>query len=243
MSRADEAVAVLVRVHWAPLLRALMVFSGRADLAEDALATACERALGAWEAQMPANPVAWIRRAAERALIDELRRERTLQRQQHLIATEELKDAEEHVPSVIDGRIELLWLACHPALRSESRPLLALRFVLGLSTERIARMFLVSPSTMAARLTRAKRRVASAGFALTPSLDSPERAADVARAISVAYAASYHAGDASSDDLVALLHQTARSRHHPALNALDVLVSLTHARGCAQSFQIITACL
>lgn len=230
MGRVDHAVAALVREHWAPLLRSLILFSKRVDLAEDALATACERALSAWEEQIPSHPVAWIRRAAQRVLIDELRREQAFTRRRHLIATEESIEAEEGMPSAIDDRIELLWLACHPALGSESRPLLALRFVLGLPTERIARMFLVSTSTMAARITRAKRRVASAGFALTPSRDDPERADDVARALSVAYTASYFAGDESSDDLVALLHQTAQKRPHPALNALDVLVSLTHAR-------------
>ncbi|MFC4224340.1 DUF6596 domain-containing protein [Lysinibacter cavernae] len=230
MGRADQAVAALVREHWAPLLRSLIAFSGRVDLAEDALATACERAISSWAEQIPGHPVAWIRRTAQRALIDELRREQALVRRRHLIATDELVDAEEALPSDNDDRIELLWLACHPALGSESRPLLALRFVFGLLTERIARMFLVSTPTMAARITRAKRRVASAGFALTSSRDYPDRADDVARAISVAYAAAYFAGDDASDDLVTLLHQTARSRPHPALEALDVLVSLTHAR-------------
>lgn len=230
MDHADHAVAALVREHWAPLLRSLIAFSGRADLAEDALATACERALTAWSEQVPSYPVAWIRRTARRALIDELRHEQAFARRQHLVATEESIDAEEVGPSVVDDRIELLWLACHPALGSESRPLLALRFVLGLPTDRIARMFLVSTPTMAARITRAKKRVTSSGFAITSSRDCPERAEDVARAISVAYTAAYFAGDESADDLVALLHQTALSRPHPALDALDVLVSLTHAR-------------
>lgn len=230
VTRADDAVAALVREHWAPLLRSLIAFSGRADLAEDALAVACERALGAWDEQMPAHPAAWVRRTAQRVVIDELRHEQAFARKRHLIATEESVEAEEGAPGAIDDRIELLWMACHPALASESRPLLALRFVLGLPTDRIARMFLVSTPTMAARLTRAKKRAASAGFALTSSQDHPERTDDVARALSVAYTAAYFAGDDSSDDLVALLHQTARSRPHPTLDALDVLVSLTHAR-------------
>lgn len=230
MGRAEHEVAVLVREHWAPLLRSLIAFSGRVDLAEEALATACERALNAWVGQMPDHPVAWIRRTAQRALIDELRHEQAFARRRHLIAAAESIDAAESMPSMIDDRIEMLWMACHPALGSESRPLLALRFVFGLPTERIARMFLVSTPTMAARITRAKKRAASAGFALKSSPDHPERADDVARAISVAYTAAYFAGDESSDDLVTLLRQTALSRPHPALDALDVLVSLTHAR-------------
>lgn len=230
MAQADLAVAALVREHWAPLLRSLIMFSGRADLAEDALAATCERALTAWNDQVPVHPVAWIRRTAQRALIDELRREQSFARRHHLIATEESIDPHENLPSTLDDRIELLWLACHPALGSESRPLLALRFVLGLPTDRIARMFLVSTPTMAARITRAKKRISVAGFALTSSRDYPHRADDVARAISVAYTAAYFAGDDSANKLVTLLHQIAHSRHYPALNALDVLVSLTHAR-------------
>ncbi len=230
LESADQAVAALVREHWASLLRSIISFSGRVDLAEDALAAACERALTAWGEKMPAHPVAWVRRTAQRALIDELRHEQSFVRRQHLVATKESVEANESTPSRIDDRIEMLWLACHPALGSESRPLLALRFVLGLSTERIARMFLVSTSTMAARITRAKKRAAQAGFALTSSQEHPERADDVARAISVAYAAAYFASDESAADLVALLHQTAERRPHPALKALDVLISLTHAR-------------
>ncbi|TCK45762.1 RNA polymerase sigma-70 factor (ECF subfamily) [Leucobacter luti] len=219
-----------MREHWAPLLRSLILFSHRVDLAEDALAAACERALQAWSAQVPAHPVAWVRRTAQRALIDELRHEQAFTRRHHLIATDESVDARDAAPSVMDDRIELLWLACHPALGSESRSLLALRFVFGLSTERIARIFLVSTSTMAARITRAKKRVAADGFVLASSLEYPERAADVARAISAAYAASYFAGDDTSDDIIALLRQIVQLRPHPTLDALDVLVSLTHAR-------------
>lgn len=230
LASSDLAVAALVREHWASLLRSLILFSGRVDLAEDALSAACERALSAWSEQIPAYPVAWVRRVAQRILIDELRREQALERRRHLVAVEESVEAAEGAPNLIDDRVEMLWLACHPALGSESRPLLALRFVLGLPTERIARMFLVSTSTIAARITRAKKRAAQAGFAVTSSRDYPERAGDVARALSVAYAAAYFADDPSAGDLVALLQQTARSRSHPALHALDVLVSLTHAR-------------
>ena len=227
---SEIAVAALVREHWASLLRSLILFSGRVDLAEDALSAACERALSAWDEQVPARPAAWVRRVAQRILIDELRHEQTLARRRHLVAVEESVEALESVPNLIDDRVEMLWLSCHPALGSESRPLLALRFVLGLSTERIARMFLVSTSTMAARITRAKKRAAQAGFSPTSSRDYPERADDVARAISIAYTAAYFADDPATGDLVALLRQTARSHSAPALNALDVLVSLTHAR-------------
>lgn len=230
----DDAVAALVREHWASLLRSLIVFSGRVDLAEDALSSAFERALGTWNKQIPAHPVAWIRRTAQRVLIDELRREQALARRRHLIVAEESIEAAEKAPSVIDDRVEMLWLACHPALGSESRPILALRFVLGLSTERIARMFLVSTSTMAARITRAKKRATLAGFALTSSRDYPERSDDVARALSVAYTAAYFANDKATGDLVSLVQQTAWNYPQPALSALDVLVSLTHARRAAR---------
>lgn len=227
---AERAVAALVREHWASLLRSLIAFSGRVDLAEDALSSACERALAAWGKEMPSQPAAWIRRVAQRVLIDELRREHTLARQQHLVAREDSVEVIESASDAVDDRIEMLWLACNPALSAESRPLLALRFVLGVSTERLARMFLVSTATMAARITRAKKRAALAGFAVSSSREYPERSEDVARALSVAYAAAYFADDESSSDLVALVQQAAVHRPHPAINALDVLISLSHAR-------------
>ena len=232
MTEADsgQAVAALVREHWAPLLRSLTAFSGRVDLAEDALSTACERALAAWEDAPPQSPVAWVRRTAQRILIDALRREQALARRHHLLAAPHAVEAEECAQDPVDDRIDMLWLACHPALRAESRPLLALRFVLGVPTERLARMFLVPTPTMAARITRAKQRAARAGFALPSAQHTPERSADVARALSVAYTAAYFANDASATDLVTLIRQTAASHPHPALTALQVLVSFVHAR-------------
>lgn len=240
MEDAELAVAALVREHWAPLLRSLIEFSGRADLAEDALSTAFERALDAWGDEVPVHPVAWLRRVAQRALIDDLRREQALDRRLHLIATDDLaadftEDLAEDLPgarasNTVDDRIQMLWLACHPVLRSESRPVLALRFVLGLPTARIARMFLVPTATMAARITRAKRRLAPAALVGASVEEYSKRAPDVARALSVAYTASYFAGDDSSDDLVALVRHVAQTHADPALAALDVLIALTHAR-------------
>lgn len=135
----------------------------------------------------------------------------------------------------VDDRIELLWLACHPALAADVRPILALRFVLGLSTQRIASLFLVSSATLAARLTRAKKRVAVAGLSLGASHADPERANDVAHSLYLAYTAAYYSPDLdASADVVRLIHRSAAAVPHPALVALDVLATLSHARRFAR---------
>lgn len=231
---SSDALTAAAREHWAPLLRQLTAYSGRIDLAEDALATAYARAAIAWPDQMPVNPAGWLYRTAQNALVDELRREQTAARHRHLVAHREEATAP---ASEVDERLELLWLACHPALAPEVRPVLALRFVLGLPTASIAALFLVSESTLAARLTRAKRRVAAAGFALADApRDAPGRAEDVAQALHLAYTAAYLApDDEAADDIVRLIAHVAGLVEHPALEALTVLTALTHARRTART--------
>lgn len=92
------------------------------------------------------------------------------------------------------GRLlSLLVLCCHPALPSESRSALALRVVIGTSTEQIARLFLVSTATMAARLTRAKKKIVGAGIALGAPADD-ERRSRLDEAIYLAFTAGYSPG-------------------------------------------------
>src|SRR5690606_34503753 len=93
----------------------------------------------------------------------------------------------------VDERLPLLFMATHPALAEEVRPALALRFVLGVPTADIARLFLVPQATMAARLTRAKRRLTTAGipFTVPDAAEWPDRLDDVARAVYLAFTAAY----------------------------------------------------
>ena len=133
----------------------------------------------------------------------------------------------------------MLFLAAHPALDPAIRSPLALRFVLGVSTERIARLFLVPTATMAARLTRAKKRIRATGlrFGLPPPEARGERVDDVARMILLAFTAGYAPGDqhvvrvqdAGEAVRLALIAQEVMPGEE-TLRALAALVLLQHSR-------------
>ncbi|GAA2543209.1 sigma-70 family RNA polymerase sigma factor [Microbacterium mitrae] len=235
--RSTEAA---LQQHWAPLLRRLTAYSRRFDLAEEALADAFEEAVRLWGATPPDNPAGWLYRTAKNRLVDSLRHEQVLRRRRHLIARpeaieHEISDAVAPT-SPADDRVELLWLACHPALAAEVRPILALRFVLGIDTERIASLFLVNAPTLAARLTRAKKRIAAAGLSTRDATPDPDRAPDVAHALYLAYTAAYYATDqAVASDVVALITTAASAIDDPTLASLRALVTLTHARRTARN--------
>lgn len=240
----SRTAGAALQQHWAPLLRMLTAHSGRFDLAEEALADAFEQAVRTWAENPPSNPAGWLFRAARNRIIDAIRSEQALSRRQHLLARAEAVESEAVVSSFRsdeDDRVELLWLACHPALAEEVRPILALRFVLGVDTARIATLFLVSTPTLAARLTRAKKRIATAGLATSNSSrrgnrPDPNRATDVAHALYLAYTAAYYATDHEvAGDVVALITIAAKAIDHPALWSLCALVTLTHARRFARN--------
>jgi len=137
----------------------------RFDLAEDSLQDAFVAAARVWpEDGVPANPGAWLYTTAYRRALDQVRREETDARRLPLLITEPAPPAEADDGDVPDERLRLLFACCHPALRAEARAALMLRFVAGLTTAEIARLFVVPEPTMAARLTRAKaKRTAAAG--------------------------------------------------------------------------------
>ncbi len=185
------------REDWGRLLGQLMSRFRRADLVEDALAEAFAQAAEQWgRTGPPDNPPAWLREVARRRVLDALRREATPAAKSQLLAAGLAWAAEAATPlpgADVDERLALLFMATHPALAEDVRPALALRFVLGVPTSEIAALFLVPTPTMAARLTRAKARLASAGIPFAvPDLDRwPERVEDVARAIYLAFTSGY----------------------------------------------------
>jgi len=131
---------------------------------QDAFATAVER----WPRDgTPANPGAWILTAARNRAIERIRRDRTLAGKRELLARLEAEAppaADMTADAIPDERLSLVFACCHPALATEAQVALTLRLLGGLTTEEIARAFLVPEPTMAQRLTRAKRKVRAAGI-------------------------------------------------------------------------------
>jgi RNA polymerase sigma-70 factor, ECF subfamily len=139
----------------ATLIRLLGDFDVAEDALQDALATAIER----WPVTgAPENPVAWLISTARNKAIDRLRREARLAQKHDAIAYHLELSADEEAPMPED-RLRLIFTCCHPALATEAQVALALRTLGGLSTEEIARAFLVPVPTMAQRLVRAKAKI------------------------------------------------------------------------------------
>jgi RNA polymerase sigma factor (sigma-70 family) len=172
-SEVERAVADTHRSHWALVLAATAYDVRDLDLAEECVQEAYAAALVSWaRTGIPGNPAAWLTTAAKRRAIDALRRRATLRSKMPLLVepastAEDEVDVHEGVDGtaddvVPDERLRFIFMCCHPALPPEAQLGLTLRLVCGLSTADIARALLVSEPTMAARLTRAKRKISAA---------------------------------------------------------------------------------
>ncbi|HLI57235.1 MAG TPA: sigma-70 family RNA polymerase sigma factor [Actinomycetota bacterium] len=143
----------------------LVGFLGDVDLAEEAAQEAFAMAAERWRRDgVPSNPRAWLMRTARNRAIDRIRRDRVLATKVGLLAAGNRDEVPMNTPTFPDERLELIFTCCHPALAVESQVALTLRTLGGLSTEEIARAFLVPERTMAQRLVRAKRKIKAAGI-------------------------------------------------------------------------------
>ena len=201
MGTAD--VEAVWRIESARIVATLTRFTGDFGLAEDAAQEAVAEALMSWPLASPANPGGWLMATARRRAIDALRRRTALQDRYALLAAGAVGDPavdEEIDPDKIDDDVlALMFISCHPVLSPEARVALTLRVVGGLSSEEIARAFLVSVPTVQARITRGKKTIAAAGvpFELPPAGERRERLGGV---LSVLYVIFAEGSTATSGD-------------------------------------------
>jgi RNA polymerase sigma-70 factor (ECF subfamily) len=228
-------VEQVFRNEWGRVLAALIGFLGDFDLAEEAAQEAFAAAAERWPRDgTPANPRAWLVTTARNRAIDRIRRDRTLAAKTRLLdvpeATEDDVDDETTIP---DERLELLFTCCHPALALDAQVALTLRTLGGLSTEEIARAFLVPSETMAKRLVRAKNKIKAAGipFRVPPAHLLPDRLAAVLAVVYLIFNEGYGGRGDLATEAIRLGRALAELMpDEPEVHALLALMLLNDAR-------------
>ena len=203
-----SAVAEAHRREWARVLAAAVRVTRDLDLAEECVQDAYARALTAWASRgVPANPGAWLTTAAKRRALDLLRRGATLRRSLPLLVDDPVEpdgDPPQEVAlhEIADDRLRLIFTCCHPAIAPEARVALTLRLLCGLSTAEVARAFLVKEPAMAARITRAKKKIAAARipYRVPPADELPARVDAVLEVVHLLFATGHTAP--AGEDLV-----------------------------------------
>ncbi|WP_082801437.1 RNA polymerase sigma factor [Herbidospora cretacea] len=237
MAAAD--VEAVWRTESARIVAALTRFTGDFGLAEDAAQEAVAEALVSWPRASPANPAGWLMATARRRAIDAIRRRTAFQDRYALLAT--APESEDIDPDGIgDDILALMFVSCHPVLSREARMALTLRVVGGLTTEEIARAFLVSVPTVQARITRGKRTIAAAGvpFELPPPGERRERLAGVLGVLYVIFTEGSTATSGERLTRPGLAHEAIRLARvlatlqpgEPEAHGLLALCELTAAR-------------
>ena len=245
----DVAVAVADahRREWAFVLAATVRVTRDIDLAEECVQDAYAKALEVWTADgVPERPGAWLTTVARRRATDLLRREVRFRVAMPLLLDDAVapdpadamrSDWEVTVP---DDRLRLICTCCHPALGQEAQVALTLRLLCGLTTAEVARAFLVSEPTMAARITRAKKKISGAKipYRVPPPDELPERLTAVLAVVHLLFTTG-HTAPAGADlvrtDLVSRaldLGRMLRSLlpNDPGVAGLLALILLTDSR-------------
>lgn len=242
-ARVAAAVADAHRREWAFVLASTVHVTRDIDLAEECVQDAYAQALTAWARDgVPGRPGAWLTTTARNRALDLLRRNQTARKYLPLLVEPEAVDpAEAEDESVFrDDRLRLIFTCCHPGLAPEAQVALTLRLLCGLTTAEVARAFLVSEATMAARITRAKKKIAAARipYRVPAAADLPERIEAVLTVVHLLYTTGHTAAagdDLVRTDLVARSLDLARMLREllpadPGVAGLLALILLTDAR-------------
>jgi RNA polymerase sigma-70 factor (ECF subfamily) len=182
---------------------------------------------------MPANPRACLVTTARNRAIDRIRRDRALAQKTRLLETPVATEDEVDETTIPDERLELVFTCCHPALDLEAQVALTLRALGGLSTEEIARAFLVPRETMAKRLHRAKQKITAAGipFRVPPPHLLPDRLAAVLAVVYLVFNEGYGGRGPLADEAIRLGRALAELMpDEPEVQALLALMLIHDAR-------------
>ena len=204
-------LAETLRIEGGRILATLIRYTGDFHLAEDALQEATVAALERWsDVNPPPNPGGWLMTTARNKALDRLRREgkRTAKEEEAMRLLQEAPVP----PDDQDDRLRLLFTCCHPAIAPLSQVALALRTICGLTTEEIARVFLVKTPTMAQRISRTKTKIADAHipYRVPSDYELPERLLPVLVTVYSVFTAGHHAPTGTFDARVDLASEGVR---------------------------------
>ncbi len=208
MENLNETINHLYKSESTRILATLIRLLGDFGLAEDALHDAFRVAMEEWPQKgIPDNPRAWLVSAGRFKAIDRLRRQSkvdTLPESIQEVVTTDDDPTQEDEKAIHDDQLRLIFTCCHPSLSPEARVALTLREVCGLSTEEIARAYLITPTTLAQRIVRAKSKIKAAKipFEVPEEHELPERLHTVLQVIYLVFNEGY---SASSGDTVTRL--------------------------------------
>src|SRR3984957_12798124 len=255
MTAADIHPAILAawRIEQPRLITGLSRMLRDVPLAEELTQDALVAALEHWPATgIPEKPGAWLMATAKRRALDHLRRAGMLARKHEMVARE-LEAEQQAMPDldaaldddIGDELLRLIFTACHPLLSREGRVALALRMICGLTTEEIARAFLVPDATIAQRIVRAKRTLSESGLAYeTPSGEElSERLAAVLEVVYLIFNEGYTAARGPDwmrpqlcDEALRLGRMlTAIAPQEPETHGLLALMELNASRSAART--------